>query len=148
MSPTTRKKTPRWLLVSIGLVLALLICQGVFVYWDRSRVDPRLSRAQLGCAQLTIAIEAYMNNPSCAGGHEDGTREPKSLRDLVYPPFGGPPLLRFGEADLLDPWGNPYQMEHIKRKDGTEYILITTTAPDGTPISQFGIGKNASPRME
>jgi general secretion pathway protein G len=147
MSPTAKKRTPRWVVVSFGVVMALLIYQGVFVYLDTSRDDPRKARAQLGCVNITFAIEVYMKSPM-SPNRSDATREPKSTRDLVYPPFGGPSLLRNGEADLLDPWGNPYQMTHIQRKDGTEYILITTTAPDGTPISQHGIGINASPGME
>lgn len=100
----------------------------------------RDARAQLGCKSIETAIEAYIQ-------HKDNPKNefPKAPNDLFEPPFGGPPFLRNGRADLIDPWGKPYEFERVRWSDGVEYILVKTTTPDGTPISQFGIGKNAHP---
>ena len=54
--------------------------------------------------------------------------------------------LEMWQADTFDPWGHQYQFQQASRSDGTMYILVTTTAPDQTQISQFGIGPNARPR--
>jgi hypothetical protein len=125
------------LMVALCLVFAAVI--GGFFSYDGGD-DTKTSKAQLGCMSIAVAIEAYIDNEA------NKTHEPPTaLRDLVEPPFGGPSFLRNGEADLIDPWGKPYEMERVRRSDGTEYILVKTTAPDGTPISQHGIGPNARP---
>ena len=97
--------------------------------------DPMKVKAQLACRSISFATEAYANNPA-----NPENELPNTLDDLVQPPFGGTSFLRNGAAELLDPWGKRYQMRRDTRADGTEYALVTTTAPDGTPISQFGIG--------
>jgi hypothetical protein len=111
-------------------------------------VDPeaaRKNKALLDCTSIATAIEAYTQCPQNPGITEE-QKMPSGPLDLLNPPFGGPSFLRNGQPDLLDPWGNPYQFQTRTRKDNTSYILVTTTAPDQTPISQFGIGENAKPR--
>jgi hypothetical protein len=98
----------------------------------------------LKCKALEQAAEAYHI-------HTENTKKeyPHSFDDLLQPPWGGPSLLKNGRDDLLDPWGNPFQMEVRTKSDGeTRYILITTVAPDGTPISQYGIGKKSEPPVQ
>jgi hypothetical protein len=92
---------------------------------------------------VATAVEAYVYNEANKK-HEF----PRTLEDLINPPFGGPPFLRNGKYDLVDCWGTPYEMDRIRKADGTEDVLVKTTAPDGTPISQFGIGPSACPRPE
>jgi general secretion pathway protein G len=128
-----------------AIALVLLVAWVVFVEISAPMrgYDAKQAKAQLGCQGLAIAIETYTE-------HKANTKHvlPRTLHELVNPPFGGPSFLRNGEADLLDPWGKPYEMELIKRSDGSECILVSTTTPDGTPISQFGIGrKNAVPNL-
>src|SRR5438105_2622731 len=126
------------LMCALGLVFAAVT--GLLFTYEGGD-DTKTHKAQLGCSSIATAIEAYINNK------DNKQHEPPTvLRDLVEPPFGGPSFLRNGAADSLDPWGKPYEMERVRRADGTEYILVKTTAPDGTPISQFGIGRNATPR--
>jgi hypothetical protein len=72
---------------------------------------------------------------------------PSGPQDLVQPPFGGQSFLRNGLVDTLDPWGKTYQFQQHTRGDNSVYILVTTTAPDQTPISQLGIGPNAIPKQ-
>lgn len=55
-------------------------------------------------------------------------------------PFGGSSFLRHGAEGLIDPWEKRYEMERQQKPDGTAFILVKTTAPDGTLITQFGIG--------
>ena len=142
MTEPTRKRSGCWYLmwVSAGGLALLVGCSVWVALTTPSGVDVR-SRSQLGCKSLETAIEAYTQ-------HEANTKHefPTTLNDLVHPPFGGPSFLRNGETDLRDQWGKPYQMERARWPDGEEYILVTTTAPDGTPISQFGIGKNSRPK--
>lgn len=102
--------------------------------------EAKRNTALLGCKSISIAVDAYRLSPS----NPDGSL-PSAPTDLVNPPFGGPSFLRNGQKDLLDPWGNPYQFKLQTRKDGVEVVLISTTAPDGTPISQHGIGEKATP---
>lgn len=129
---------PRWLLVVL-IVWAVVFF--LFADFAPPRSETQKSKAQLYCTSIAFAIEAYTNHPDNKQ-HE----QPTALRELLQPPFGGPSFLRNGEAELLDPWGKPYEMERVRKADGTEIILVKTTAPDGTPISQFGIAGNAQPR--
>jgi hypothetical protein len=86
--------------------------------------------------------EKYRNHPANTKHEYPGT-----LSDLHQPPWGGPSFLEYGPDDLKDPWGNSFQMEHRKRADGTDYVLIWTTAPNGMRISNFGIGHSAIPDL-
>jgi len=101
--------------------------------------DAKQTKAQLGCGQVAMDIETYVEHPA-------NTKKelPRAFADLLQPPLGGPSLLKYGAEALNDPWGNPYQFEHRQFTDGREYILIWTTAPNGIPISQFGFGKNSA----
>lgn len=120
----------------------LVACAGWMLFTNPLGIDGNMSRAQLSCQSIAQAAEAYREHP------ENRTRQlPGSLRDLITPPFGGGTFLRNNEADLLDSWGNLYQMDRRKTADGREYLLIWTTAPDGMRISQFGFGKKADPRF-
>ena len=55
-------------------------------------------------------------------------------------------FLKNGIADLVDPWGKTYRLSFRRGGDDSESPLITTTAPDGTRMSQFGIGDAAEPK--
>jgi hypothetical protein len=104
--------------------------------------DAKRTAAVAGCKNIATACDAYSANPA----NPEGTK-PNEIGDLLQPPFGGPSYLRNREADTKDPWGKPYQIRPQKRADGSEYVLVTTTTPDGTPISQFGIGEKATPKV-
>src|SRR5436305_999766 len=125
--PNSKSSTPKWLLPTLVMCALLFFTFADIAPWSTEtyRLDAQKSRAQLGCTSLAQAIEAYVQ-------HEANKKHelPTALRDLVQPPFGGSSFLRNGEADLLDPWSKPYEMERGRRSDGTEYLLITTTAPD------------------
>jgi hypothetical protein len=102
--------------------------------------EVKREKATLGCRAIAQAIEAYQIAPA-----NKTSAPPAKLYDLVVPPFGGQSFLKKGAADLIDPWGNPYQMTPAKHPDGTQYVLITTETPEALPISQFGIGAKAKP---
>jgi hypothetical protein len=140
--PTT-KRNPRRLVFGVALVLALILC-GWELLKNRptGSGDPKKDQAEAACKALASACESYTDHPA-----NRQHKPPASLDDLLKPPFGGPSFLQNGE-DLTDPWGRPFQMERVTLRDGKVFMMIKTTAPDATPISQFGIGKNASPRME
>ena len=137
-------RRPKWLTIDVLFLLcALPLCACILAVLTASSSgsSSKVTKAHLGCQNLAQVSEAYREHEG------NGKREfPRDLSDLHRPPWGGPSLLRHGEEELVDPWGNRYQIEQRRFSDGTEFILVRTTAPDGVPISQFGIGKNAEPR--
>jgi hypothetical protein len=123
--------------LGVALLIGLLLVCALFaeVLFTDGHVDARESRAHLVCQSLSQAAEEYRNNPANAK-HE----YPRELSEFLQPPWGGPPILKCNPSDLQDPWGKPYQLEHRRTADGRDYPFVWTTAPNGTPISAFGIG--------
>jgi|GEM_PF-1491986 len=149
---TVRRSSRRsaFTLLEVLVVVAILVILATVATVATTRYieDAKKSKAQLGCQSIATAIEAYMNSPQNPGRDlTDDQKMPSSPADLVQPPFGGPSFLRNGQQDILDPWGKQYQMQQHTRQDGTMYMLVTTVAPDGTQISQFGVGPNAIPKQ-
>jgi hypothetical protein len=107
----------------------------IYKYLDDAKKD----QAIRGCKGLASACEAWATHPANEG------RLPQGLIELVTPGFGSS-FLKNGVEPLVDPWGQRYRMRVVKDATGNEFTLITTTAPDGTPISQFGIGEAATPK--
>ncbi|QJW97191.1 type II secretion system protein [Frigoriglobus tundricola] len=134
-------------LMEVLVVVAILVMLATVatIATQRYMDDAKKARAQLGCTGLATAIEAYTNN-AANPGLTDQEKMPQSPMNLVTPPFGGQSFLRNGQNDIMDPWGKQYQFNPTQRSDGSSYILVMTQAPDGTQISQFGIGPNATPK--
>lgn len=105
----------------------------------------QIDAAQLRCSTLNKVVQAYTLSPQNPG-LDDNEKLPMKPEALVTVPFGGPSYIEGGKADLLEPWGKPYELKHAKRANGSTYVLIKTTAPDGTPIKQFGVGKTEEPK--
>ena len=150
MLTTTRRPSARrsaFTLLEVLVVVAILeiLATVATVATTRYIEEARKSKAQLGCASIVQAIEAYQVSSSNPG-LTDQDRMPQDPSQLYNVPFGGVSFLKNGQADTLDPWGKAYQFEQRTRQDGTVYILVHTTSPDGTQISQFGIGPNANPK--
>lgn len=131
------------LLEILVVVAIIVILAGIAVVAvPRYMEDGRRTAAMAGCKNIATACEAFMSNP----GNPEGVG-PSGLQDLIKPPFGGPSYLRNGQGDTVDPWGKAYNIQQTQRSDGTTYFLVTTTASDGTPISQFGIGPASQPKF-
>jgi general secretion pathway protein G len=148
---TVRRKSSQrsgFTLMEVLVVVAILVMLATVATIATSRYleDAKKAKAQLGCTGLAQAIEAYTTNPMNTG-LSDQDKLPQNPQNLVQPTFGGQSFLRNGAADTYDPWGKQYSFQQQNRSDGTVYILVTTTAPDGTQISQFGIGQNAQPKF-
>jgi general secretion pathway protein G len=145
------RRAPRrsgFTLLEVLVVVAILVILATVATIATTRYieEARKSKAQLGCQSIATAIEAYQTSPQNPG-LSDQDRLPSDISNLYNVPFGGSSYLRNGQADTLDPWGKPYNFQSRTRQDGTSYILVTTTAPDQTPISQFGIGQvNSQPK--
>jgi general secretion pathway protein G len=146
----SRARRAGFTLLEVLVVVAILVILATVATIATSRYieEAKKSKAQLGCQSIATAIEAYQTSNSNPGVTDD-ERMPQDLSNLYNPPpeFGGGSFLRNGQADTIDPWGKPYQFARQPRADGTMYILVHTSAPDGTPISQFGIGPvNSQPK--
>lgn len=149
LNRTRAARRSAFTLLEVLVVVAILVILATVatVATQRYIEDAKKARAQLGCKSLETAIEAYIQSPQ--NPNRDGTDDqkmPGGPQELYQPSFGGPSFLRNGQQDTIDPWGKPYQFQTQTRADGTSYILVTTTAQDGTQISQFGVGPNAQPK--
>ena len=123
------------LLEVLVVVAILVILSTVAVVATTSYLEnARKSRAQLQCKSLASACEAYYLNP------QSGNQYPENLQQLLMPFGSGASLLKNGQDDLTDPWGNQYQYQLIGNPDGTQQPLVHTQARDGTQISQYGVG--------
>ncbi|HSQ54889.1 MAG TPA: prepilin-type N-terminal cleavage/methylation domain-containing protein [Gemmata sp.] len=131
-------------LLEVLVVVAILVILASIATIATTRYieDAKKTKAQLGCKAIADAIENFVNNPG-----NPTSIYPQQPTDLIQPFFGGPSLLRNGNADLIDPWNKQYSFQPSQRSDGTQYIIVSTTAQDGTQISQFGIGPNAQPKF-
>ncbi|MDY3563292.1 hypothetical protein R5W23_004792 [Gemmata sp. JC673] len=107
--------------------------------------EQQLEQAQVGCKRISDAVTAYVMSPANPGA-SDEDRWPIEPGHLVNPPFGGTSFLPNGQKDLVDPWGKSYQFRTAQKKDSGDILLVFTTAPNGTPISQFGVGAKAQPQ--
>lgn len=125
-------------LLEVLVVVAILVILSTvaIVATTRYLEDARKGRATLQCRSLSTAIEAYKTNAA-----NPTFEDPTDLGQLLQPPFGGTSFLKNGQDDLIDPWGQQYQMRPFQQGDGTTIIqVLTYSKNDGTPISQFGIG--------
>jgi hypothetical protein len=135
--PEERRPKPRsifWpvlgaILAAVAIIAALAIALGV-IATGRELAREKANRALAGCQRIDAAIYRFAAHER---NHE--VELPRSLQELISPPFGAPSFLSNGPADLIDPWGNPYQFE----RRGDTWIVFTRD-PDGMPVSQFGIG--------
>ena len=144
--PSTRRSAFTLLEVLVVVAILVILATVATVATTRYIEEARKSKAQLGCTSLSQAIEAYQMSSSNPGVN-DADRLPQDPMNLVTPSFGGTSFLKNGESDILDPWGKRYSFEPKTRPDGTVYIWVHTTSPDGTQISQFGIGPvNSQPK--
>ena len=128
------------LLEVLVVVAIIVILAGVgVVATTRNLEDARKSKAQLQCKGIEQAIKSYKMNTANQLGED-----PSGLGDLLTPPFGGTGFLANGQQDLIDPWGNQYQMKAHTQGDGSQTILVYTYSKnDNTPVSQYGIGQAA-----
>ena len=126
-------------LLEVLVVVAILVILSTVAVVATTRYleDARKNRAQLQCKSLAQTIDAYYLNP------QSNNQYPESLQQLVQPPFGGTSMLKNGQSDLIDPWGQQYQVQFTTGPDGAQMPLVHTVAPDQTPISQYGVGQNS-----
>ena len=116
-SPTRRvaRRTAFTLLEVLVVVAILVILAGVgVVATTRYLEDARKAKAQLACQGLSQSIDLYIKNPA-----NTNSEPPTQLSDLLNPPFGGTGYLKNGQQDLVDPWGQQYQIQPSQGADGS-----------------------------
>jgi general secretion pathway protein G len=126
--------------VLIVVAIIVILAGGAIIAVPRILEDVKKSRAHTSAVNLAKMCEAYKINPANPTGDY-----PSSPQELLQPPFGGASYLTNGMEDLNTPWGQQFSLEPQQKPDGTLYMLVHTTAPDGTPVSNFGIGPKAKP---
>jgi hypothetical protein len=140
-----RRATLRRLVLALAVAdgLVLLFAFVVLFALPRPGIDVKKAKAHTASVSIAQACESYREAPA-------NTKQeyPTTFEELLHPPRGGPAYLKNGERDLIDPWGNRFQMERKRTPDGRAYVLISTAAPDGMPVSNFGLGKKAFPSFE
>jgi hypothetical protein len=102
------------------------------------------SRAQLQSVEIIRACDAYRD---CESNRERG-QYPAYLIDLAHPPFGGSSFLRNGAADLIDPWGKPFQYEIEKTESGGTEVRVWTTRTTGKEQKVIGAKRLADGKVE
>lgn len=150
LATTPRRATRRaaFTLIEVLVVVAILvILAGVgIVAYMRYLEDAKKTQAQLQCKSLAEACEAYYLNS------QSGNTYPTQLSELLVP-FGGTggtqSFLKNGQRDLITPWPNgptpQYVLNIVQNSDGSSIPVVSCTAPDGTQITQYGIGQLAQP---
>lgn len=132
------KHLRRLVLVGIAICVVLILLAAGAI--DTAREKKRRAREQ--CEHIAHAVKYYYHSTASPASEED--LRPPTLHDLVRPHGCSVSLLANGDADTIDPWGKPYQLQIQVDPEGRFLsVLVSTTAPDGTPITQFGIGRNA-----
>lgn len=128
-------------LMEVLVVVAILvILAGVaIIAVPRYLEDARKARAHTQAVSIAQACEAYNANAANSNGY------PTSPQELIQPPFGGQSYLKNGLQDMMTPWNQQFTLEQKQKSDGSVYMMVYTTAPDGTPVSNFGIGPKANP---
>ena len=145
-TPQTVARRSAFTLLEVLVVVAILVILASvgIVATTKYLDDARKSKAQLQCQSLAEACEAYYLNPMSNGSY------PANLPDL-HQPFGGQggqSYLKNGMNDLISPWpGTPSQfsVETYQNSDQSLRCIVKIQAPDGTQISQFGMGAAAAP---
>lgn len=143
---TTRRLAPArrreaFTLIEVLVVVAILVILATIaaVAVPKQLMEAKKGTAITGCVTVSKAIDSYTTSVSNPGV-SDEERLPQSPEALVNPGWSTS-FLPDGERSLIDPWGNRYQFQNSVKDDGiTQYILVYTTAPDGTKVSQFGAG--------
>ncbi len=145
----TRGRRSAFTLLEVLVVVAILVILATVATVATTRYieEARKTKAQLGCVTIDKAIKAYMTSTSNPGLTDD-EKLPNAPEDLIRPFGSASSFLEGGQNDLTDPWGKRYDFERRNREDGTPYIVVKTKAPDGTPISQYGVGPNSEPRFQ
>lgn len=124
-------------LVVVAIIIILATVASVAVI--RNIDDAKKNSAQLKAKNLQTAMEAYYANPS------SGNVYPTSWQELIQPHWGGSSFLKDPINDILDPWGQEYRIGNANTDGSIQGVpLVYTIAPDGTPISQFGVGPEKS----
>ena len=133
-------------LIEVLVVVAILVILATIaaIYVPKQLNEAKKGTAVTGCATVAKAIDTYSLSSSNPG-LSDEERLPPAPESLANPGWSTS-FLPDGHQSLIDPWGKQYQFQSTAKDDGTPYILVFTYAPDGTPISQHGVG--AKSRMK
>lgn len=105
--------------VLVVAVILVIMAGTASIFVFRYLEDARKDRAQMDIMALEKAAKTYtMRNQG---------QFPENLEQVL-------PYIEGSESNLFDQWGNRYQYQ-VSEINGQQRIVISTTAPDGTVIS-------------
>lgn len=142
-SNAPRRKWRMWKRIAGLLSGVVLLLLALCVLLPKPLIHSKKEFACGGCGTLAKSCDAFQQSALNPNGSP-----PRTLGELHRPPWGGGTFLPDGEHNLRDPWGNPYLMQPRTRADGLPYLLIVSIAPDGTLISQCGVGGEKALKFE
>ncbi|HXD86670.1 MAG TPA: type II secretion system protein GspG [Urbifossiella sp.] len=124
--------------VAILVILASVASVATFSQLEKAKQ----SQAQLKAKTLANACDQYYMDSN----NNTGTY-PQSIQQLQSPPWGQTmtPFLKDPQNDILDPWGQPFQINpNFMLDNATPSVLVYTTSPRShVTISQYGVGNNS-----
>ncbi|MGL6073659.1 MAG: type II secretion system protein [Fimbriiglobus sp.] len=122
----TSRLHPAFTLVEVLVVMAILVIIagagtiGVFKYLDMAK----RREADLKMSKIQNAAQTYLSQ----------YQEMPDINSLIGPcPDGTAPLLEGGQAAILDPWNQPFQMSQTQDQFGAQRIVVVSNG-SGTEI--------------
>lgn len=141
-SPVTRRHAAAFTLIELLIVIAIIAILAALGFGAVQGALKSAKRAQArnDVNQVAAAVKSYALEYGRLPAQEDifltltGDNETENPKDIVFfeakKAAGNPPKNGLSDSDLLDPWGNPYQVllddDYDNRVDYEGEVFTTT----------------------
>lgn len=122
----TRRRPSGFTLLEVLVVVAIIVVlAGAAVPMFMNRLEE--AKVRSAWSQTRIILQ------TCNTYRLANNDYPQTLQELVAPPAGGKPYLK--EADLMDPWGHPYQYQPVGANNQQGEPDISSQGPNAADAS-------------